>query len=110
MHGDVTRCQKIPQAQVFWVLIRQMVAQGKPSSIMYFIFGWLFFFHFFFKDALYFALALAASNWGDQAFQCNNIRFFFGCEKGPRYDLFLFINRAMEVGDMGDLFFLGVQT
>ncbi len=71
-----------------------------------FYFWMTIFFSFFLKDApFYFALVLAAWNWGNQVLWCNNIWIFLGCERGFGYDLIFFIYIVVETSNMGNLFF-----
>ncbi len=105
------RGQKIPQAWLFLLPMWQVVMQGNllASSILFL--GANFFFSFFFQDfPSHYILLVVVWNWSTHAIWCNSLRFFFGCERGSGYEIFSLIYITMEVGNMGDLFFWGVQV
>ncbi len=59
-----------------------MVTQGNLLALGILFMDDFIFFPFFLKDdPSYFIIVLAVWDWSDKVFQCNNIRFFVGCER-----------------------------
>jgi hypothetical protein len=69
------------------------------------------YFSFFLKNIpFYFIIVITVWILGNQVLRCSNIQFFFSYERGPRYDLSLFIDMVFKASYMAYLFFPGAQA